>query len=296
MNTPNPLVPQSSLLEQQQKSKTKSNLFIAVITILTLHVAVFGGLLIQGCKRDTGPTELAKNPTTTAPTTAELPAMDTNALVHPGDTNAPVVQPIATPPGIAAAPSNVVGQPGMTPTPAIETAVTPTPAAAVVEGKDYTVARGDSFFTIAKAHGVSVSAVTKANPNVDAKKLKVGQTIKIPSATAAAAVAPASTTPGSVVAATEPGATPEGKASTYAVKPGDTLTRIAKDHGTTVKAIRAANNMKTDRLHVGQKIKIPKGKPAAAPAETNKPMSPVPAMPPASGAPGVTLPMSSNAQ
>ena len=51
----------------------------------------------------------------------------------------------------------------------------------------------------------------------------------------------------------------EGETSTtvYAVKQGDTLTRIAKAHGTTVHAIRAANGLKTDRLLVGQKLKVP---------------------------------------
>jgi LysM repeat protein len=44
---------------------------------------------------------------------------------------------------------------------------------------------------------------------------------------------------------------------TYEVKRGDTLTRIAKTHGTTVKALREANGMKTDRILVGQKLKVP---------------------------------------
>lgn len=44
---------------------------------------------------------------------------------------------------------------------------------------------------------------------------------------------------------------------TYEVKRGDNLTRIAKNHGTTVKAIREANGLKTDRILVGQKLKVP---------------------------------------
>lgn len=43
----------------------------------------------------------------------------------------------------------------------------------------------------------------------------------------------------------------------YVVKAGDTLERIAKTHGTTVKAIRAANQLKTDRINVGKKLKLP---------------------------------------
>ena len=45
--------------------------------------------------------------------------------------------------------------------------------------------------------------------------------------------------------------------TTYVVKSGDTLTRIAKVHGTTVKALKAANNLTNDRIVVGAKLKIP---------------------------------------
>jgi len=43
----------------------------------------------------------------------------------------------------------------------------------------------------------------------------------------------------------------------YVVKSGDTLTRIAKTYGTSVKAIEAANDLNGDRIVVGLKLKIP---------------------------------------
>ena len=43
----------------------------------------------------------------------------------------------------------------------------------------------------------------------------------------------------------------------YVVKSGDTLTRIAKTHGTTVKALKSVNGLEGDRLVVGEKLKIP---------------------------------------
>ncbi len=43
----------------------------------------------------------------------------------------------------------------------------------------------------------------------------------------------------------------------YVVKSGDTLTRIARVHGTTVKALKSANSLDGDRLIVGAKLKIP---------------------------------------
>ena len=39
---------------------------------------------------------------------------------------------------------------------------------------------------------------------------------------------------------------------TYTVKSGDTLTKIAKAHGTTVKAIKAENNLTTTTSKSGR--------------------------------------------
>jgi LysM repeat protein len=43
----------------------------------------------------------------------------------------------------------------------------------------------------------------------------------------------------------------------YLVKSGDTLSHIAKTCGTTVKALKSANDLDDDRIVVGQKLKIP---------------------------------------
>ena len=59
-------------------------------------------------------------------------------------------------------------------------------------------------------------------------------------------------------------------AAVHTVKAGETLTRIAHQHGTSIKAIRAANNLKTDRLFVGQKLKLPAGQASSASSETPK--------------------------
>lgn len=43
----------------------------------------------------------------------------------------------------------------------------------------------------------------------------------------------------------------------YVVKPGDTLSRIAKLNHTTVKALKAVNSLDTDMIAVGAKLKLP---------------------------------------
>ncbi|MCL5096163.1 MAG: LysM peptidoglycan-binding domain-containing protein [Candidatus Omnitrophica bacterium] len=245
MNTPNPLVPQGSLLERQ-KSRGKSNLFIAFFTILTIHVVLFGGLLMQGCKRE--------KPQTTAQETSAVAPFETNFFAPtnlpalPTQTNfeTEVPPPLPTPSGVAPAVSEV---------------------APPSEMKEYTVVQGDSYYKIAKEHGITVSAMKEANPNVNPRKLKVGQVLHLPPPEPAAA---ASATSGGAGAGQ----------GVYTVKPGDTLTTIAKSHSTTIKAIRALNNLRTTRLMVGQKLKLP---PPKAPATSGEPGTSQPSNPAAAG-------------
>lgn len=56
----------------------------------------------------------------------------------------------------------------------------------------------------------------------------------------------------------------EGDASgLYKVSPGDSLGAIARKNGTTVRALRAANGLKSDNIRIGQTLKIPGGSGAA---------------------------------
>jgi LysM repeat protein len=186
---------------------------------------------------------------------AETPPVETNAVAAV-DTNAPSVEasnpPVAVPPAVAPA---------------------PVPEAA---GTEYVVVKGDSLAKIAKKHGVSVKAIQAANPGVEPTKLKVGQKLSIP-ASAGGQAAPA-------MAGGQAATGASMGEEAYTVKSGDTLTKIAKAHGTTVKAIRAGNNLATDHIKVGQKLMIPAKAEVAAPAPTAAPVVPAPAPAPA-GAP-----------
>lgn len=225
------------MLEQQ--SKRRSHMKLGVFCVLAVSVTGLLAMLIQGCKRE----NTAEN------TDTNNVSMETNAA--PIDTNA---APVVVPP--------VTNQPVVV-TPPI---VTPTPTP--VAGSEYIVVKGDTLGKIAKKNGITVRALEDANPGVTPTKLKVGQKLTIP-----AGGTPMSTSAG-VAATTESSTAAE---TTYTVKSGDTLTKIAKANGTTVKAIQSANNLSTTQIKVGQKLKIPAG---AAPANTtvNVPSAtPVPA-------------------
>lgn len=63
------------------------------------------------------------------------------------------------------------------------------------------------------------------------------------------------------------------------VKRGDSLDKIARANKTSVKAIKKANNLTTDRLKIGQVLTIPKGTDVEKPvvAKATKPEAPAPA-------------------
>jgi LysM repeat protein len=178
--------------------------------------------------------------------TENIPPVETNppVVMPPIETNPPVVMP-----PIETNPPVVVAPPPYSP-----------------PGTEYIIVKGDTLAKIAKKNGVTLKALEAANPNVQPTKLKVGQKLTIP---AGSATAPAET-PAVTASA--------GGGETYVVKSGDTLTKIATSHGTTVKAIETENNLSTTKIKVGQKLKIPAkaeaAAPAAAPVEAPAPAAP----------------------
>lgn len=227
MNTPNPLIPQGLLTKE---SKGKANIRIAVFTILALHVVLLGGLLMQGCKPEAKKdAQDILSPSNALPSLADS-GFHSSTNLPPDSGFASVTQAL---PPLPIEP--------VIPTPP------PTPAFNTIE---YTIARGDNYHKIGKAKGVSVRMLEKANPGVDPLKLKAGQKLQIPSPT---------TPPATQAVASEEG-NHDIKHSSYVVKAGDSLVRIAKQHGTTVGAIKAANNLRTTQIKVGQKLKLPAGK------------------------------------
>lgn len=49
----------------------------------------------------------------------------------------------------------------------------------------------------------------------------------------------------------------ESASTVYQVKSGDSLEKIAHANGTTVKALKEVNNLTSDRIRIGQKLKLP---------------------------------------
>jgi LysM repeat protein len=254
MSTPNPLIPQGSL-----QSSGTSNVRIAVATIVAIHVVFFGGLLLQGCKRDAKTTD-GDTKTNEVTNAAALPA---EAPAGPSTTSAFSSAPASNASPLYADPTprqtNVAQNDPWRSSNLGATASGARPDAAPAGAKEYTVARGDTYERIARANGTTVAAIRQANPNVEPRKIQPGQKINLP------AGAPAASASASAGGGNDSNGAAGGKV--YVVKSGDNLTKIAREHGVTISQLRAANNLKVSRVDVGQKLKIPAStntKPAAA--------------------------------
>ncbi len=226
MSNANPLIPQGSLLER--KAKGKPHLRVAYV-IVAVHLVFLGGLLIQGCKReDQTKTDRAPTNDTGLAQLASDSLYNTNvgaAAALPGQDIAQTSAPLST---------NLATQNLPVPTP--------------VEGpptREYIVVQHDTFSSIGKKFNVSSRAIARANPGVDPTRMKVGQKLQIPPPPATAS------TTGALQATLDSGA------NIYVVKSGDTLSKIAAAHGTTVTEIKSLNGLKTDRINAGDKLKLP---------------------------------------
>ena len=117
------------------------------------------------------------------------------------------------------------------------------PGVACPGGFLYQIRAGDTFYAIARAHGMTVDTLRRANPGVNPSSLRVGQLICIPTALA----------PG---VPSQP-ACPAG-ATPYIIRRGDTFYGIARRFRVSVAALTSANpGVNPGRLQIGQLVCIP---------------------------------------
>lgn len=299
MSTPSPLQPPSAL---DGASSTKSRMRVTVLTILALHVVFIGGLLMQGCDKKPG-SSASPNPSTAS----SLPSLgDTNLFASPiaetqpsGSTasGSPTafgagsasgglgsgIPPVDTgtsasgtasgsglagtgggygsavggDPGHGAVRSSVAGG-------TLPVATSPTePPPGAPGATEHVIKSGDRIGDLAKTYGVTAKAIIDANPTAKPRNLKVGDRLMIPPPTPAAAATGATASTSASGSATNP-----ADGEVYVVKQGDNLSKIAKKFGVSVKALRAANQLRNDRLVPKQRINIPAKTAANAAAGT----------------------------
>ena len=111
------------------------------------------------------------------------------------------------------------------------------------------VRSGETLSTIARRYGSSVNSIVRANNLRSRHRIRAGQRLKIPTR---GAPAPASN---AVAYSGKPTST------SYSVRRGDSLWKLASRYGTTVDRIKRDNGLSSDRLYVGQQLRINTGAP-----------------------------------
>jgi len=142
--------------------------------------------------------------------------------------------------------------------PAPAPAASPAAPRAAASGS-YTIVRGDTLSSIAGAHGVSTAALLGANGLSWSSIIYPGQVLSLPGG--------ASTTAPRTVAPSAPTST---AGSGHVIRSGETVASIAKQTGTTVQALLAANGLTmTSTIYAGRTLVVPGAStPAAAAAPT----------------------------
>ena len=158
----------------------------------------------------------------------------------------------------------------------------PTPPAPVssrsTDGTYHRVQAGETLSSISRQWGVGVDRLIAENRITNPNALRIGQEVYIPgrkgSTAASSSPAPAPPSPASNPAATG--------SYDHVVRPGDTLSSIARRHGITASAIASSNRLiDPNAISVGQKLYIPNGsKPSSGMASTPPP-APAPSPAPA---------------
>lgn len=101
---------------------------------------------------------------------------------------------------------------------------------------------GDTLTAISKRYGVTTSDLRASN-NLPGDLIRVGQKLKVPGAGAAASNVTAHLV-------------------YHTVRPGDTLSGIAMQYGASVAQIKSDNALRSDVIHIGQKLAIPSSRQA----------------------------------
>ncbi len=117
----------------------------------------------------------------------------------------------------------------------------------------HTVKSGETLATIARHFKISRADLAEANMLRPTARLRQGQSLLVPGASAAAATSTRSTGQATTVARTSAGSS---KPTTYRVRPGDTLFGIAKLFDVTIDELKRWNKLSGSLLGIGDRLTI----------------------------------------
>ncbi|HND61921.1 MAG TPA: LysM peptidoglycan-binding domain-containing protein [Opitutaceae bacterium] len=134
------------------------------------------------------------------------------------------------------------------------------PVADVTPASTYSVAKGDSLWTIAKKNHVGVSDLAAANNMKPGASVRLGQKLIIPSKSLPPGTAAAHVAREDAKASAPAGApvTPSADAVKHTVKAGETLGAIARKYGVRMGDLATANNIADPaKIRPGMELVVP---------------------------------------
>ncbi len=132
--------------------------------------------------------------------------------------------------------------------------------AAPPRGGAYTVAKGDTLWSISQKYDVELAALLDANGLSKKSKIQPGQTLRVPGgAGSSAGASPSGPAKSSQAASSGAGKTSAASEKTrvHTVRKGETLYAIARLYNTDVASLKRANSLRGDALKIGEQLVIP---------------------------------------
>lgn len=120
----------------------------------------------------------------------------------------------------------------------------------------HVVQKGETYYGIAREHGMSLTELLELNDRTLSNNLEIGQRLKVPSMDGKSEPAATKVTE-SPSAKSAPASTPSGM-TFHTVEKGENLFRISKQYNVSVAELQEWNNLSTAYVRVGQKIRVTK--------------------------------------
>lgn len=107
----------------------------------------------------------------------------------------------------------------------------------------YRIQPGDSFWSISRRHGLTVTQLLHANPGINPRRLSIGKVISLPGVSS----------PTGQMAAVK-----RSQTITHEIRKGDMMERIARRYGVSLSQLKSANpGVNPLRLKIGSTLQIP---------------------------------------
>ena len=117
--------------------------------------------------------------------------------------------------------------------------------AASLAAPTHTVQKGETFYQIAKEHGLTPDALGKANPWVNPQRLHPGDLLRLPTSVPSPSPSPAKSAP---TTPTQP--------AWVKIQKGDTLSKISRQTGVSIEDLRRWNQLSDNSLSIGKILRL----------------------------------------